>query len=445
MEHARTPPSLPVHSLVEAIDRSSSRVVRGRVKRVVGTVIEATLNSARLGDLCRLHSQSGEFSLLGEVVGFDGDTVIVTPIGDMVGISPTTMVSPTAEADGVGVGEELFGRILDGIGRPIDEAINGPLRTERRWPLNSKVPDPMTRRMIEDPLPLGVRVLDGVLTCGEGQRIGIFAAAGGGKSTLLSMLVNGSSADVTVLALIGERGREVREFIERQLGPEGMKKSVVVVATSDRPAMEQVKAAYTATAIAEYFRAQGCRVILMMDSVTRFARAQRAVGLAAGEPPTRRGFPPSVFAQLPLLLERTGQSDKGAITAFYTVLVEGDDMNEPVADETRSLLDGHIVLSRELAAGGHYPAIDVLASASRVMDAIVDREHAAAARKAREILAKYKQVEVLLKVGEYRPGADAATDFAVERIETLNSFLRQNTDEFSEFSETQRLLCRLVQ
>ncbi len=283
-----------------------------------------------------------------------------------------------------------------------------------------------------------------MLTCGEGQRIGIFAAAGGGKSTLLSMLVNGSSSDVTVLALIGERGREVREFIERQLGPEGLKKSVVVVATSDRPAMEQVKAAYTATAIAEFFRAEGARVILMMDSVTRFARAQRAVGLAAGEPPTRRGFPPSVFAQLPLLLERTGQSDKGAITGFYTVLVEGDDMNEPVADETRSLLDGHIVLSRELAASGHYPAIDVLASASRVMDAITDRSHGEAAIKARQVLAKYKQVEILLKVGEYKAGVDAATDFAVNRIDAVNAFLRQRTDEFSRFEDTVAALARIV-
>ena len=307
----------------------------GRVTRVVGTIIYAAVPSAKLGDLCHLHSRDGSFSLEAEIVGFDEEGALLTPIGEMRGLSSLTRVTSLGKPFSVPVGEGLLGRILDGMGRPLDITLKGPLQASGQQPAYAEVPKPLERDMIERPMPLGVRSLDGMLTCGEGQRIGIFAAAGGGKSTLLSMLVKGGEADVTVLALIGERGREVREFMEHQLGEEGMRRSVVVVATSDRPAMEQVKAAYTATAIAEYYRDQGLKVILMMDSVTRFARAQRAIGLAAGEPPTRRGFPPSVFAQLPLLLERTGQSDKGSITAFYTVLVEGDDMNEPVADETR--------------------------------------------------------------------------------------------------------------
>ena len=345
----------------------------------------------------------------------------------------------------VPVGEGLLGRILDGMGRPLDEAEKGRLVTPGEQPAYAEVPKPLDRKMIERPMVLGVRALDGMLTCGEGQRIGIFAAAGGGKSTLLSMLVKGSQADVTVLALIGERGREVREFMEHQLGEEGMAKSVVVVATSDRPAMEQVKAAYTATAIAEYYRDQGLRVILMMDSVTRFARAQRAIGLAAGEPPTRRGFPPSVFAQLPLLLERTGQSDKGSITAFYTVLVEGDDMNEPVADETRSLLDGHIILSRELGAKGHYPAIDVLASASRVMGMVTSPEHGQAVLRIKELMAKFKEVELLVKVGEYQQGVDPVADLAIERNDAIMDFLKQRTEDLTQYDDTLSRLMELAQ
>jgi type III secretion protein N (ATPase) len=283
---------------------------------------------------------------------------------------------------------------------------------------------------------MGLRAIDGLLTCGEGQRLGIFAAAGGGKSTLLSCLVKGTEADITVMALIGERGREVREFIERDLGPEGMKKTVLVVSTSDRSAMERLKAAYIATAIAEYFRDQGKKVLLLMDSVTRFGRALREIGLAAGEPPTRRGFPPSVFSSLPLLMERAGNSDKGSITALYTVLVEGDDMTEPIADETRSILDGHIILSRKLASSGHYPAIDILASVSRVMNAIVDKDHKDMAGSLRKILAKYAEMELLVQIGEYKKGADAEADDALERIGKVNGFLRQDTDERSSFAQT---------
>jgi type III secretion protein N (ATPase) len=293
-------------------------------------------------------------------------------------------------------------------------------------------------------MSLGLRSLDGLLTCGEGQRMGIFAAAGGGKSTLLSSIIKGSAADICILALIGERGREVREFIEHDLGPEGRTKAVLVVSTSDRSSMERLKAAYTATAIAEYFRDQGRKVLLMMDSVTRFGRAQREIGLAAGEPPTRRGFPPSVFSTLPKLMERAGNSDKGSITALYTVLVEGDDMTEPIADETRSILDGHIVLSRKLASANHYPAIDILSSVSRVMNAITGKEHRQASQKLRSILAKYAEIELLVQIGEYQKGNDAEADFALEKIGAVNKFLRQGLDERSGFAETLAALIATV-
>ncbi|MEM7025427.1 MAG: FliI/YscN family ATPase, partial [Pseudomonadota bacterium] len=304
---------------------------------------------------------------------------------------------------------------------------------------------PLTRRVIDQPLPLQLRVFDGLLTMGEGQRMGLFGAAGAGKSTLLASLVKGAHVDVVVMALVGERGREVREFIEKDLGPEGMERTVVVVATSDRSSLERAKASFASTAIAEYFRDQGKRVLLLMDSVTRFARALREIGLAAGEPPTRRGFPPSVFANLPKLLERAGQSEKGSISAVYTVLVEGDDMNEPVADETRSILDGHIVLSRDLAEQNHYPAIDVLASTSRVMNAVVSEEHRAAAGRFRELLAKHKEIELLVRIGEYKSGNDAVADEALAKIDKLNAFLRQGRDEFTSFDDAVAQLCEIVQ
>jgi type III secretion protein N (ATPase) len=323
----------------------------------------------------------------------------------------------------------LLGRVLDGLGRPLDEASRGPLTTRMAYPVLGAAPHPLVRRPIQQPLELGIRVIDGLLTCGEGQRMGIFAAAGGGKSTLMGMLANGADVDVRVIALIGERGREVGEFLQRDLGQDNLRNSVVVCATSDRSAMERVKAAFVATAIAEYFRDQGKRVLFLMDSVTRFARAQREIGLAAGEPPTRRGFPPSVFAVLPRLLERAGMNERGSMTAFYTVLVEGDDMTEPVADEVRSILDGHIILSRKLGEQNHYPAVDVLASASRVMSAVVPREHADAAGRIRELMAKHGEIELLLNIGEYQPGNDPAADEAVRKIGAIRQFLKQDAHD----------------
>ena len=428
--------------LDETIRNVTPVEVRGRVEQVVGTIIRAVVPGVRMGELCILRDPWENWRLKAEVVGFVKNIALLSPLGSMQGISPATEVIPTGEILSVPVGEELLGRVVDGLGQPMD---GGPeLRTHNRYPIFSEAPNPMTRRIIDHPITLGLRAIDGVLTCGEGQRMGVFAAAGGGKSTLLSSILKGCSAEVCVLALIGERGREVREFIEHDIGPDGLSKAVLVVSTSDRSSMERLKAAYTATAIAEYFRDQGKSVLLMMDSVTRFARAQREIGLAAGEPPTRRGFPPSVFSELPRLLERAGNSSKGSITALYTVLVEGDDMTEPVADETRSILDGHIVLSRKLAAANHYPAIDIQASVSRVMNAIVTPEHKNAAQQLRAILAKFAEIELLVQIGEYKQGADAEADAALAHMSAVNAFLRQKQDEKSGFDETVAALQQAV-
>ncbi|WP_153100004.1 type III secretion system ATPase SctN [Paraburkholderia hayleyella] len=413
---------------------------KGRVMQVVGTLIRATAPSVRIGEICRLRNPGEPHDMHAEVIGLTRDAALLTPLGSTHGISSFTEVIPTGKAHEVPVGEGLLGRVLDGLGQPLDQATHGNLRPDATYPVYADAPHPLERRVIDTPLPLGVRAFDGLLTCGEGQRIGIFAAAGGGKSTLLGMLAKGAEVDVTVIALIGERGREVREFIDRDLGPEGLKKAVVVCATSDKSSMERVKAAYVATAIAEYFRDRGKKVLLLMDSVTRFARALREIGLAAGEPPTRRGYPPSVFATLPKLMERPGATLTGSITAMYTVLVEGDDMTEPVADETRSILDGHVVLSRELANANHYPAIDVLASVSRVMSSIVEPGHQAGARRMRELLAKYHEVELLVKIGEYKSGSDPLADEAVEKIDEIRAFLRQETDEHSSYDDTMQHL-----
>lgn len=430
--------------LAQSLDEARLLEIRGRITQITGTIIKAVVPGAKIGELCLLRNPGEQFELKAEVVGFSGKEALLTPMGNLYGLSSNTEVIPTSKMQMVPVGPALLGRVLNGLGEPLDVSAHGPLHVDDYYPVYQDAPDPLSRRIIDKPLVLGLRVLDGLLTCGEGQRLGIFAAAGGGKSTLLSMLVKGADVDVTVLALIGERGREVREFIEHDLGPEGAAKSVIVVATSDRPSMERAKAAYVATAIAEYFRDQGQRVLLLMDSVTRFARAQREIGLAAGEPPTRRGFPPSVFAMLPRLMERVGQSDKGFITALYTVLVEGDDMTEPVADETRSILDGHIILSRKLAAANHYPAIDVLASVSRVMNAIVDPEHRAVASRVRELMAKYEEVELLVKIGEYKKGSDALADQALSKIDAIRAFLRQSGQEKLSFAETVQTMQRLV-
>ena len=400
--------------------------LRGNVLKVTGTLIRASVPNAKIGEICILSNPGSNDSVNAEVVGFDGREAILSPIGSMVGISNATRVELTGEIQNIAVGPQLLGKVLDGLGRPIGSP---PIDSKTRYPVLADPPNPMDRKMITSSVTTGLRAIDAGITLGEGQRMGIFAAAGVGKSTLLSMLVRNADTDVVVLALIGERGREVREFIEKDIGEEGLKRSVLVVATSDKNSLERLKAAYVATAIAEYFRDQGRRVLLLMDSVTRFARAQREIGLAVGEPPTRRGFPPSVFSELPKLMERSGNSDKGSITALYTVLVEGDDMTEPVADETRSILDGHIILSRQLAEAGHYPAIDVTASISRVMTAITGDEHQRLNQRLRELLSKRQEIDLLIKVGEYKQGADKLADEAIAKHDSLTEFLRQRHGE----------------
>lgn len=428
--------------LNDALDDVRPLQVTGRVTQVVGTIIKAVIPGVEVGEIVELRDPARRWKLEAEVVGIQQETAYLTPLGELRGVSATTEVLPTGRTHRIGVGANLLGRVLNGLGEPLDG--RPPIDVETTYPVYGTPPNPMQRQPIARPIQLGVRSLDGLLTCGEGQRMGIFAAAGVGKSTLLATLMRNSDADISVLALIGERGREVREFIDRDLGQEGLQRAVLVVSTSDRPPMERLKAAHVATAIAEYFRDQGRRVLLMMDSVTRFARAQREVGLAAGEPPTRRGFPPSVFAALPQLMERSGQSSAGSITALYTVLVEGDDMTEPVADETRSILDGHIILSRKLAEANHYPAVDVLQSVSRVFNAITTPEHRQAASRVRELLSKYAEVEILIKLGEYKSGNDPTTDEAVRKIGQIRAFLQQATHKNSTFAETLQQLAKLA-
>lgn len=423
------------------VRETDTRPFRGRVARVTGTIIHAHVPDVRLGELCELRDPKGGSSLAAEVVGLSGDGALLTPIGDLAGLSTRTEVVATGRFLQVPVGPELLGRVVDSLGRPLD---GRPLETASAYPVHNAPPPPLARALIDRPMPLGIRVLDGLLTCGEGQRIGVFGEPGGGKSTLLASIVKGAGADVAVVALIGERGREVREFVEHSLGPDGLARSVLVVATSDRPAMERVKAGFVATSIAEYFRDQGRRVLLLMDSVTRLARAQREIGLAAGEPPTRRGFPPSVFAVLPRLMERSGPAPTGSITAFYAVLVEGDGTADPIGEEARSILDGHVVLSERLGASGHHPAVDVLASRSRVMGRVADADHKRRAARLRELLAKYEEIELLIQVGEYRPGSDALADEAVEKIGAIRAFLRQDADEATDFTATLAALERLA-
>ena len=415
---------------------------RGRVLQVTGTIIKAYAPGAKIGELCSLLDPSHEQSLLTEVVGFENDLALLTPLGEIRGVSSYTEVIPLGRTHEVPVGQQLLGRVLDGLGQPSDGL--GDIHPEAFYPVLANPPDAMNRPLIVTPISLGVRAIDGLLTCGEGQRMGIFAAAGGGKSTLLSQIIRNTDAETVVLALIGERGREVKEFLDRDLGQEGLRRSIVVIATSDRPSMERLKAAYVATAIAEFFRDQGKKVLFLMDSVTRFARALREIGLAAGEPPTRRGFPPSVFATLPRLMERSGRNEHGSITALYTVLVEGDDMTEPVADETRSILDGHIILSRKLGSANHYPAIDILASVSRLMTAIVPPDHLKAAGKIRSLLAKYQEIELLVQIGEYKAGSDAAADEALAKIGAINGFLKQGMKEKSTLNDSVVQMARLA-
>ncbi|CCF68201.1 type III secretion apparatus H+-transporting two-sector ATPase [Xanthomonas citri pv. punicae str. LMG 859] len=406
----------------------------GKVVELVGTMLKVAGVQVSLGEVCELRQRDGTLLQRAEVVGFSRDLALLAPFGELVGLSRETRVIGLGRPLAVPVGPALLGRVLDGLGEPSDG--QGAIACDTWVPIQAQAPDPMRRRLIEQPMPTGVRIVDGLMTLGEGQRMGIFAAAGVGKSTLMGMFARGTQCDVNVIVLIGERGREVREFIELILGADGLARSVVVCATSDRSSIERAKAAYVGTAIAEYFRDRGLRVLLMMDSLTRFARAQREIGLAAGEPPTRRGFPPSVFAELPRLLERAGMGESGSITAFYTVLAEDDTGSDPIAEEVRGILDGHLILSREIAAKNQYPAIDVLASLSRVMSQIVPSDHSQAAGRLRRLLAKYNEVETLVQVGEYRQGSDAVADEAIDRIDAIRDFLSQPTDQLSAYERT---------
>jgi flagellum-specific ATP synthase len=417
--------------------------VSGRVTQVVGLVVESEGPAAHLGDVCTIHHRHDERPVLAEVVGFRQQLLLLMPLGPLGQIGQGSRVTNTRRALTVPVGPELLGRVIDPLGRAMDDL--GPIETRKRYPVHCAPPPAMQRPRIEQPLVFGVRALDGLLTIGRGQRIGIFAGSGVGKSTLLGSIARGSDADVNVVALIGERGREVREFIERDLGPEGLARTVVMVATSDQPAVVRLKGAQGATAIAEYFRDQGMRVMLMMDSVTRFVWAQREIGLAIGEPPTTRGYTPSVLAVLPQLLERAGTSESGSITGLYTVLVDGDDMNEPVADAARSILDGHIVLRRELAARNHYPAIDVLDSVSRVMNDIIDDRHRRSAQAVRELMATYRSSEDLVQLGAYVMGSNPGVDRAIQRHAAIEKFLIQPPTERSGWDDTMQQLSGLAE
>lgn len=422
-----------------AIDHCKSMNMIGKVVQIVGLVIECNGPNVSMGELCYVHSHFEDVEPLpAEVVGFREGYVLLMPLGETKGVGPGCQVVSAQKVLQVKVGPELLGRVIDGLGNPIDG--KGPILCQKEYPIQADPPAPLERPVIKDSLYVGVRAIDGLITMGQGQRIGIMAGSGVGKSTLLSMIARNTEADISVIALVGERGREVKEFIERDLGEEGLKRSVVVVATSDKPALVRIKGALTATAIAEYFRDRGRKVVLMMDSVTRFAMAQREVGLTVGEPPATRGYTPSVFALLPRLLERAGTSAKGSITGIYTVLVDGDDMNEPIADAVRSILDGHIVLSRNIAAQNHFPAIDVLASVSRVMSAVVPKEHMEANRKLRALMAVYKEAEDLIHIGAYVKGSSPKIDEAVQKIDAINDFLCQGVFEVQSFEETiQRL------
>ena len=407
--------------------------LKGRVVNVVGLTIESAGPDAKIGDICEILPQTeGATPVLAEVVGFRTGRNILMPYEKMEGVGEGSIVENTGTTLTVTVNDDLLGQTLDGLGRPID----GSLLGGEKYSVEAPPPDPMSRKIIADVLTLGVKAVDGLLTVGKGQRIGIFAGSGVGKSTLMGMFARNTKADINVLALIGERGREVREFIERDLGPEGMARSIVVVATSDKPALERNKAAKTATAIAEYFRDQGKDVLFMMDNLTRFSMAQREIGLASGEPPVSRGYPPSVYAEMPKLLERAGCAEKGSITGLYAVLVDGDDFNEPITDTARSILDGHIMLSRRLAHRNHYPAVDVLQSISRCMAQITDRDHKQLVGKIKNVLATYAESEDLINIGAYRPGSNKNIDFAIEKIDAVNDFLRQEVDEKFSFEET---------
>jgi len=427
---------------VARMEESPRFAVHGRVTRVIGQVVEASSLDVALGELCRIESH-GRPRVTTQVVGFHERGVLLMPLGDLEGIHPGATVRPLRRALDVRVGDGLIGRVVDGLGRPMDGL--GPVGLTTRYPLSAEPPHPLERTRIERPLGTGVRAIDGLITLGRGQRIGIMAGSGVGKSVLLGMIARRTTADINVIALLGERGREVREFIERDLGPEGLRRSVVIVATSDQPAVVRATGAHVATAVAEYFRDAGKDVLLMMDSVTRVCMAWREMGLSVGEPPTTKGYPPSVFAHLPRLLERAGTGKRGSITGLYTVLVEGDDFNEPVADAARSILDGHIVLTRKLAAQKHFPSIDVLDSVSRVRDVVISADHLSAANIFLRLEAAYRSNEDLIAVGAYKAGADRLVDASITLREDILQFLRQRAEDGSSFEETRLRLAALTQ
>jgi len=429
--------------LLGSIRESGPFASYGRTTSVVGLVIQATGLDVSLGELCRVMSFSDSSTVLAEVVGFHEGAVLLLPLGELEGVHPGSAVEPLGRSFGVDVGPGLLGRVLNGLGEPMDDG--GDLGPTRRAPLVADPPHPLQRDTIEEPLVTGVRAIDGLLTLGRGQRIGVFAGSGVGKSTLLGMIARNSSADVNVIALLGERGREVRDFIEQSLGEEGLARSVVIVATGDEAALIRARGALVATSIAEHFRDQGKHVLLMVDSITRVAMAWREIGLAAGEPPTTKGYPPSVFASLPRLLERAGNAKRGSITGVYSVLVEGDDFTEPVADATRSILDGHIVLSRDIAAAGHFPAIDILASKSRLSDRITDAEHRRAAASFLRLEALYRDKEDLIAVGAYQAGTAPLVDVAIQLRPRTSSFLQQDPATISDLPSTRQYLSDLAE
>lgn len=433
-----TRPVLDLGKYRKAMSRADTVRANGRVAQVIGVLVESCGPSCGVGEICEIHNGRAEEPVLAEVVGFRGSRTLLMPYGVVNDVKPGSPVIAQGLSLRVFVGPSLLGRVLDGLGRPLDSG--GPIPGEAEITASSTPPHPLSRRRIHEALSFGVRAIDGTLTIGKGQRIGIFSGSGVGKSTLMGMIARNTAADVNVIALIGERGREVRDFLEKDLGPEGLARSVVVVATSDQVPVVRLRGAQVATGIAEYFRDCGKDVLLMMDSVTRVAWAQREIGLASGEPPTTRGYTPSVFAVLPQLLERAGTSDRGSITGFYTVLVEGDDMNEPVADTVRGILDGHIVLTRELAARNHYPAIDVLSSVSRLMIDVTTSEHRSHAGRLRDVLATYRTNEDLINIGAYARGSNAGVDYALTKIDAANQFLKQGIDERSDLASASAAL-----
>ncbi|MFA5523316.1 MAG: flagellar protein export ATPase FliI [Tissierellales bacterium] len=434
--------TINLNKYFNAIENSEFIKYTGEITKVTGLTIESRGPQANIGELCYIKPFNSSYPIMAEVVGFREDQILLMPFGDMEGIGPGSRVIASGHTLQVSVGEELRGRIVDGLGNPMDD--KGPILTLKKYPVSNMPPNPLKRTKISEAIPLGVKTIDGLLTCGMGQRIGIFAGSGVGKSTLMGMIARNAKSDINVIGLIGERGREVREFIENDLGEAGLSNSVVVVATSDQPALVRMKGALLTTAIAEYFRDLGKNVMLMMDSLTRFSMAQREIGLAIGEPPVTRGFTPSVFSVLPKLLERAGTSSIGSITGLYTVLVDGDDLNEPITDAVRGILDGHIVLTRKLANQNHYPSIDVLQSISRVMPYICSKEHISISNEMKDIMATYREAEDLINIGAYKLGTNPKIDKSINLNDKINNFLKQDKDIDFSFDQTINMLRAII-